>query len=169
MRTCAPNLTTANNNNPMPRRGSSTGCWSRRSPAWVGADGNGNVTRETLRGANALLLVEATYAMAQLLVNCLAICTANCLCASDAILRRLRARPLVHAGLEFPVYLYQADLRPLQCDSRSPVPAYTELLQTFRRYLAEWSWITSEEGKPERSRWDWRLQAFPLIMMRVAI
>jgi hypothetical protein len=49
---------------------------------------------EARRGANALLLVQAVFALAQLLGDCLAVAIVSTHCGADTILRKLGAEIL---------------------------------------------------------------------------
>lgn len=85
------------------------------------------LAEEARRGPNAVRMVLATFALAQLLGDCYAVCTATLLHHSASILRRLGAQPLRCGGMELPVYFdphYHSEMQLLLFDSRQPNPRY---------------------------------------------
>jgi hypothetical protein len=89
------------------------------------------LAEEARTGSNALRLVMATFALAQLLGDCYAICTATLKHHSAMILERLGAVPLRYLSDELPSYYdghYHSEMRLLLFDSRRPHPRFAGMV-----------------------------------------
>ena len=98
------------------------------------------LAEEARIGSNALRMVLGTFALAQLLGDCYAICTAVLKHHSAMILQRLGAQPLRYGSAELGVYYdphYQCDLRLLLFDSRKPNSRFAGMTSEILAELAK--------------------------------
>ena len=98
------------------------------------------LAEEARIGSNALRMVLATFALARLLGDCYAICTATAKHHSAMILQRLGAQPLRYDSAELGGYYdphYQSDMRLLLFDSRQPNPRFAGMTAEIQAELTK--------------------------------
>jgi hypothetical protein len=97
--------------------------------------------------------VLGTYALAQLLGNCIALSTATARNGSAKILRRLGGRPVAYNDTELPPYFdphYGCQMELLWFDSREPNPKYAEWVDYLQCELVSARVICSTERQAAR-------------------